>query len=83
MSDLKAKALKYLQLQDCLNALKCEIIQLTGVENRSLYFDLVIETRNLDIIDVLKLKERYPEAHRNCRVGTATVLKITRGGYHG
>jgi hypothetical protein len=83
MSKLRAKALQYLELQDRLNALKCEIIGLTGVDHTSLHYDLRVETKRVDIIDDQKLKRDYPEAHQNCLAGTGTVLKVKRGGYHG
>jgi len=83
MRRLRAKALQYLELQDRLIALKCEIIGLTGVDHTSLHYDLRVETKRVDIIDDQKLKRDYPEAHQNCTVGTGTILKVTKGGCHG
>jgi len=83
IAKLQAKALRYLELQESLNALKNEIIGLVGSEHRSHLGDLCIESESVDIIDEQKLKREYPEAHRNCLVGTGTILKVTRGGCHG
>lgn len=83
MSELKAKALQYLALQDRLNTLKSEIICLTGAEHTSYYDDIRVETKSVDVIDVQKLKQEHPEAYQNCTVGTGTILKVTKGGCHG
>lgn len=83
IAKLQAKALQYLELQEHLKTLKNEIIGLVGSEHRSHLGDVCIESESVDIIDVQKLKQGYPEAHQNCTVGTGTILKVTKGGCHG
>lgn len=83
IAKLQAKALQYLKLQEHLKTLKNEIVGLVGSKHRSHLGDVCIESESVDIIDVQKLKQGYPEAYQNCTVGTGTILKVTKGGCHG
>lgn len=80
---LQAKAIQYLELQSRLNALKLEIISTTGDQHSCQIEDVCLKTRTIDIIDNEKLGRDNPKAYQNCRVATATILEVNRGGRHG